>query len=235
MPDVNAPSLSPCVPPLPTGPLLRHQRSNLANLPPLLPPSGPPAYSPTAPGGVATSATSLPMHPEPVLMRRANGPGMNAPPPPYAPPPPIPAVPPPAYDLPTAIATVHLCRIDNPFPYPPNAVVYIQCQSLIPPRVMIGHGTRIVHPGIRGWGTEPDDHLRIATRIKESGNGWTAVQFMTIPSSTGVSCNEGDFYVLFNEGAVAKTGWGEDEEDEVEEPRSLFSVASEVVLACFCL
>ena len=62
-----------------------------------------------------------------------------------------------------------------------------------------------------------------------------AVQFMTIPSSTGVSCNEGDFYVFFNEGAVARTGWEEDEEDEVEEPCSLLSVASEAVLACLCL
>ena len=157
MPDVNAPSLSPHVPPLPTGPLLRHQRSNLANLLPLLPLPGPPAYLPVAPGGVATSATSLLTLPEPALMHRVNGPGTNAPPPPYAPALPVPAVPPPAYDVPTAIAAVHLWRIDNPFPYPTNAAAYIQCQSLVPSRVIIGLGTRIVRPGIRGWGTAPND------------------------------------------------------------------------------
>ena len=82
---------------------------------------------------------------------------------------------------------------------------------------------------------EPEDHLRIATYVKESGNGWTAVQFMTIPSPTGASYDEGIFYVFFTERAVAKTGWGEDEEDEVEEEAcSLFSPMLEMFLSCLC-
>ena len=82
---------------------------------------------------------------------------------------------------------------------------------------------------------EPEDHLRIATCVKESGNGWMAVQFMTIPSPTAASYDEGIFYIFFTEGAVAKTGWGEDEEDEVEEEaRSLFSPMLEMFLSCLC-
>ena len=85
MPDANAHSLSPHVPSLPTSPFLWHQRSNLASLPPLFPPPALPAYSPLAPGDVATSATSLPTRAEPVLMHQANCPGINVPPLPYAP------------------------------------------------------------------------------------------------------------------------------------------------------
>ena len=82
---------------------------------------------------------------------------------------------------------------------------------------------------------EPEDHLHIATHVKESGNGWTAVQFTTIPSPTGVSYDEGVFYIFFTEGTVAKTGWGVDEEDEVEEEtRSLFSPMLEMFLSCLC-
>ena len=45
-----------------------------------------------------------------------------------------------------------------------------------------------------------------------------AVQFVTIPSSTGVSCDEDVFYVFFNEDPVDKTSWEEDEEDKVQIP-----------------
>ena len=68
---------------------------------------------------------SLLTGPEPVLIHQANCPGTNVPPPPYTPAPPIPAVPPPAYDVPAAIATVHLWHTTNPFPYPP------QCSCLL--------------------------------------------------------------------------------------------------------